>query len=213
MCLEIDGCVLGDRLLYCERFFEREAEMRVILGSSSKWRRQVMDEMGLKFDVMNPDIDERAIEHPDPYMLPKLIARAKAAALLPRIAGEAILITADQVVGWGSEIRGKPRDSEEAVKFLKSYAVKDPRTYSAVFVTNTATKKSAIGVEAVSIHFDPLPDEVIAQLSIDADILNSAGAFTEHRLLLPFKHIIHGTKDSVMGLPKELTRFLIEQVS
>ncbi len=173
-----------------------------------------MEEMGFKFDVMNPDIDEWAIEHRDPYILPKLIARAKAAALLPKIADEAILITADQVVGWGSEIRGKPKDSAEAVRFLRSYAAQDPRTYSAVFAINTAkTQKSAIGVEAVSVHFDPLPEEVIAQLSVDADILGSAGAFTEHPLLQPFEQILHGTIDSVMGLPKELTKFLVASVA
>lgn len=187
--------------------------MRIVLGSSSKWRKQIMEELGFVFDVMNPNINERAIDHPDPFVLPRLIAKAKAMALLPKIIDEVILITADQVVRCGLKIRGKPENSLEAMNFLKSYHQDFPRTFSAVYVVNTKNKRFSMGVEAVTIAFEAIPEEIIDTLSRDADILNSAGAFTQNPLLLPYMKILNGTVDSVMGLPKELTKFLIEQVA
>jgi septum formation protein len=58
----------------------------------------VMSEIGYNFSTLSPDIDEKAIRHSDPYLLPVLVARAKADALLKRVNIPALIITADQVV-------------------------------------------------------------------------------------------------------------------
>lgn len=61
---------------------------QVILGSSSVWRRQVVESLGYKCQYMSPDIDEKAIRHPDPEVLTRKISEAKAAALLPKVSGD-----------------------------------------------------------------------------------------------------------------------------
>jgi len=68
---------------------------RLVLGSSSRWRRQVLSRTGLPFAVAVADIDEAAVTAPggaladrarsDPTQLSQAIARAKADALLPRV--------------------------------------------------------------------------------------------------------------------------------
>jgi len=68
---------------------------RLVLGSSSRWRRQVLSRTGLPFAVAVADIDEAAVTTPggalgdrarsDPTQLSQAIARAKADALLPRV--------------------------------------------------------------------------------------------------------------------------------
>jgi len=187
--------------------------MKIILGSSSKWRKKVLSEMGYNFEVMLPGIDEKAIRLDDPTKLTQALAEAKAKALKERIKEPCILITADQVVVWNGQIREKPESQEQAKEFLRSYTEYPPATYSSVMVTNTVTGKSVKGTDIAAAHFDPIPDEVIEQLSRDPDILNSAGAFvTEHPLLDPYLKKFEGTKDSVMGLPKALTQKLIELV-
>jgi septum formation protein len=59
----------------------------VVLGSSSKWRRAVVEEgLGLAIArTVSPDIDEKAIRHPDPSELVRLLADAKADAVLPQV--------------------------------------------------------------------------------------------------------------------------------
>ena len=58
----------------------------VVLGSSSKWRRAVVEGLGLALArTVSPDIDEKAIRHPDPSELVRLLAHAKADAVLPQV--------------------------------------------------------------------------------------------------------------------------------
>lgn len=71
--------------------------MEIILGSQSKGRRGVLERAGYTFDVMSADIDERAIRRDDPKELTRALARAKADALLPKIVGQALLVTSDQM--------------------------------------------------------------------------------------------------------------------
>lgn len=59
--------------------------MRVILGSSSPWRKEVLKILGYEFDCMSPDIDEKSIRDSDPHKLTLKIAHAKADALLPQV--------------------------------------------------------------------------------------------------------------------------------
>ncbi|MBI4992056.1 MAG: Maf family protein [Candidatus Harrisonbacteria bacterium] len=187
--------------------------MKIILGSSSKWRKKVLEEMGYEFEAISPGIDEKMIRFDDPTKLTQALAEAKAEELKRRVKEPHILITADQVVVCRGEIREKPNDPEQAKEFLKSYAQYPPSTYSSVLVTNTANGKSAKGTDIATAYFDPIPDEVIEKLSQDEDILNSAGAFiTEHPLLDPYLKGFKGTKDSVMGLPKALLKKLLGEV-
>ncbi len=57
-----------------------------------------MSEMGYNFSTLDPDIDEKAVRHSNPYLLPTMVARAKADALVKRVNIPALIITADQVV-------------------------------------------------------------------------------------------------------------------
>ncbi|NQS90060.1 Maf family protein, partial [Patescibacteria group bacterium] len=88
--------------------------MKIILGSQSKGRKKMLEEMGVEFEIMPADIDEKAIRLKDPKELVLVIARAKADALKPRISEPAILITSDQVVVWQGKIREKPENGKEA---------------------------------------------------------------------------------------------------
>eukprot|EP01012_Entosiphon_sulcatum_P061358 TRINITY_DN8686_c0_g1_i1.p1 TRINITY_DN8686_c0_g1~~TRINITY_DN8686_c0_g1_i1.p1 ORF type:complete len:194 (-),score=32.61 TRINITY_DN8686_c0_g1_i1:9-590(-) len=192
--------------------------MRLILGSSSQWRRSVMKQHFPEEDVslMSPDIDEKAIRHPDPEVLPLLVARGKAAALLERIRGQetpAVLICCDQVVRYKGEIREKPESAEENRRFLESYATGPPETISAIVVHNTANAKQAEGIDVAAVHYRPIPADVIEKVIAKGETLTCAGGFVvEDPDLAVFIDHIDGTVDSIQGLPVALLRSLIEQV-
>ena len=59
--------------------------MKIILGSKSKGRKQILEEMGMDFEIMVSDIDEKAIRFDDAEKLVLALARAKAEALKPKI--------------------------------------------------------------------------------------------------------------------------------
>src|SRR3989344_5547078 len=97
--------------------------MKIILGSQSKGRRKMLEEMGYEFEVRSANIDEKAIRIDDPKELTLALARAKAEALRAQFLEDAILITSDQVVVWNGEIREKPQDKKKAEDFLEGYNI------------------------------------------------------------------------------------------
>ncbi|MBI3963763.1 MAG: Maf family protein, partial [Candidatus Kerfeldbacteria bacterium] len=123
----------------------------LILGSASVGRRAVLAQAGYVFEVMRADIDEKAIRHPDPSELTVRIASAKADALLPRIGTPSLLITADQVVTWGDEIREKPVDEAQARHFLETVSERPLTMFSAVVVTDTARGRRTAGVDRAHV--------------------------------------------------------------
>jgi septum formation protein len=188
--------------------------MKIILGSQSKWRKNILESMGYEFEVMVSDIDEKVVRSENLRELPLLVARAKAEALLPRIEEAAILITSDQVLIYNGDLREKPRDENEARKFLESYGLHPAESVTAVIVINTKTGKRVEGIDIAKAHFKKIPKTVIDEFVATGIPLHCAGGFTvRHELIGPYIDRIEGTYESIEGLPQELTRKLIEEVS
>ena len=187
--------------------------MKIILGSQSKGRRKMLEEMGLDFTVMAADIDERAIRFADPKILVLAIANAKAEALKPKISEPAILITADQVVFHDGKILEKPLNENEAREFMAGYNFCSPETVAAVVVTNLVSGKKAEGTDIAKVNYKKLSEADMDYLIKNGDIYNLAGGVDiDGPIWEPFVESIEGTRDSVIGLPKELTRKLIDEV-
>lgn len=169
-----------------------------------------MEEMGLEFEVMPADIDEKAIRHDDPRKMVLAIAQAKADALKSRIRESKILVTADTVVIWQNEVREKPKDKQEAIAFLRSYNDAPAEVVTGIVVTNLATGKTVTAVDGSVVHFKHHTDAEIDEWVADGHVLNYAGAFT----LLDSGHHerIDGTLEGILGLPKELTQKMINEV-
>ncbi len=186
--------------------------MQLILGSMSESRNRILHDLGFPFVVMRPNIDEKVIRHSDPVKLVLALAYAKAEALLPSIHEQSLLITSDQVVVWNGTIREKPIDQAEARYFLKSAHEYPAETVTSVVVTNTKTGERFEGVDRVQIFFLPLPEEVIEALIIEGNVFRCAGGFmVEDLRISPFILRLEGDMNSVMGLPKILTKKLLQQ--
>jgi len=187
--------------------------MKIILGTASEHRKQVFEEMGYtNFEVMAADIDEKAVRLNDPKELSLALANAKADELQKRISHPALLITADQVVGWKEEIREKPENAQQAREYLRTYYLAPAYATSAVAVTNTATGKRVSGVNVVKIIFRQIPEDVIEKLIEEGSIFSRAGGYeVRNPVLMPYIKNMEGTLDSVMGLPIELTRKLLKE--
>lgn len=186
--------------------------MKIILGSQSKGRKKVMEEMGFQFEVMSSDIDEKAIRYDDPKVLTMTLAHAKADALFPKIKEEAILITTDGVVVCNGRVLEKPENDDEAREFLRGYAKYPAEVITSVVVTNTVTKKQAEGTDSAIIYFNPIPENVIDQLIAEKEIFALAGAFDIFGLFEKYIQKIEGERESIIGLPKALTLKLMEEV-
>uniref|UniRef100_A0A1D1Y0M6 Maf-like protein DDB_G0281937 n=1 Tax=Anthurium amnicola TaxID=1678845 RepID=A0A1D1Y0M6_9ARAE len=194
---------------------------KIILGSSSMTRRQILSEMGYDFTLMTADIDEKSIRKEKPEELVMALAEAKADAIISKLQGSnyeeheepTLLITADQVVVHGGVIREKPCSKDEARQFIKGYSGGLASTVGSVLVTNLKTGIRRGGWDKAEVYFHEIPDEIIESLVEEGTVLYVAGGLmVEHPLTSPFVDSVVGTIDSVMGLPKALTENLIQEV-
>lgn len=201
---------------------DSSSSFKIILGSASAARQSILREMGFNFSVMTADIDERAIRREKPEDLVMALAAAKAEAIISKIAnlknGEIsseplLLITADQVVVHEGVIREKPSSEEEARLFIKGYSRAPACTVGSVMVTNLKTGLKKGGWDKAEVYFHPIPDDVVESLIKEGLVLKVAGGLlVEHPLTSPLVEAMVGSIDSIMGLPKDLTISLINEV-
>lgn len=189
--------------------------MKLILGSQSPRRQELLTQAGFEFKVIPADIDEKAIRTDDYELLPQLIASAKNDALAERITESAILITADTVTTYDGELREKPESAEQAKEFLRSYGHGIPSiTISAIVVLNTVNGKQAAGFTKASLYFKPLDDAVITQIVTDGSIMGMAGAYgVQLPAFQPYIDRIEGDRDTIIGMSTKLVTQLIAEVS
>uniref|UniRef100_A0A1D1XPW5 Maf-like protein DDB_G0281937 n=1 Tax=Anthurium amnicola TaxID=1678845 RepID=A0A1D1XPW5_9ARAE len=194
---------------------------KIILGSKSVARGNILADMGYQFTVMTADIDEKEIRRENPEELVIILAEAKADAIISKLnvtdykekaAEPTLLITSDTVVVHQGIIREKPSSKEEAWEFLKGYSGGHVSTVGSVIVTNLKTGVRKGGWDKAEVYFHDIPDEIITSLIREGVVFNAAGGLLlEHQLTLPFVESVVGAADSVMGLPKALTEKLINE--
>ena len=125
--------------------------MRVVLGSKSFTRKLLLGELGVPFECVPADIDEKAIRDPDPEVLVMKLANAKADALAARPAfapseggQNTLLLTSDQVVVFEGQIREKPESADEAREFIRGYGRSPCRTVGAIVVRSHSPFDTAL---------------------------------------------------------------------
>lgn len=133
---------------------------RLILGSSSPFRRELLARLLLDFEAYSPDVDESP--HPGespPDLVARLAAdKARAAA---RHFPDALVIGSDQVAVHGDAIVGKPHTHERAVAQLRAASGRVVTLYTGLVLLNAATGNLQSEVVPYRVHFRELDDAFI----------------------------------------------------
>lgn len=109
--------------------------MRIILASSSVYRRDMLTRLGLPFTCQSPDIDETPLPDELPAELSLRLAREKAARI-SALNPDALVIGSDQVATLGTDAIGKPGDHAGAVRQLRALSGRSVDFHSALCVTD-----------------------------------------------------------------------------
>lgn len=181
--------------------------MRLILGSASPRRRELLAQIGVVPDaILPPDIDEDPArgELPRPYCA--RMAREKAAAI---DAGDGdIVLCADTTVALGRRILGKPRDAGEAAEFLVSLGGRRHQVITAVAVRRGERVWQREVVTAVKMK--RLSDAELNAYLGSGDWQGKAGAYGIQGLAGAFIPWISGSFTGVVGLPVAETAALLQ---
>ena len=133
---------------------------QLILGSTSRYRRELLERLNIPFQVASPNVDETPLPQEEPSMLAERLALAKAKAVAVQFP-QAVVIGSDQVADLNGQSLGKPGTHENAVVQLRMM-----RGQTVVFQTAVAVVCSETGFEqsslaAVRVKFRDLTDDEI----------------------------------------------------
>ncbi len=134
--------------------------MKLILASTSPYRRTLLERLQLPFETVAPDINETPLPGETPQQLVERLAIAKA-QVVARSAKSALVIGSDQVAVHNGEIVGKPRDHDHAVEQLRSASGNTITLYTGLALVNSTTGSVHSEVVPYRVVFQPLTDEQI----------------------------------------------------
>ncbi|MEJ1163395.1 Maf family nucleotide pyrophosphatase [Variovorax sp. CCNWLW186] len=132
----------------------------LILASTSRYRRELLNRLHLPFDVQPPDVDETALPGETPRELAERLALEKARAVAARFP-EAVVIGSDQVADLAGEALGKPGDHARATAQLRKMRGQTLIFQTAVAVVCQATGFVERDLAPVRVVFRDLSDAAI----------------------------------------------------
>ena len=155
--------------------------VKYILASASPRRRELMNIITDKFEVVVSDADESAV---DPTSVPPAIyvqelSLLKAAATAKKVLKnkKAVIIAADTIVVRDNEILGKPKDKADAARILKSLSGRAHDVYTGYCIMRIADAKTFCGSVKTAVKFRELSDETIDEYIKTGEPMDKAGAY------------------------------------
>ena len=180
---------------------------RLVLGSGSPRRQRLMREAGYDFEVVVTDAGEIA-DSADPAGTVAHNALAKLAACR-RLRPDADILAADTLVWFEGRLVGKPRDEEEAARFLRAFSGRTQTVFTAVAFSRPADAKPTVRIEATAVRFKELTDAEIADYIRVVHPLDRAGAYDAADYGDRVIAEVVGSFTNVVGLPMETVRDIV----
>ena len=171
--------------------------LRLLLASTSPWRRQICAQVGLDLEAVDPRVDEASIVHSDPVVLALTRARAKADSLA---APDCVVIGADQVCHLDGRMYGKPESDEEHRDQLRALRGRTHTLSDGVSVVAPHARFDEVVSVRVTLRAD-LSDEEIEAYVASGDARGCAGGYRAEGRGAWLIERIDGDAFAVMGLP------------
>ena len=175
--------------------------MKIILASSSAYRKALLERLLIKFSCIAPNIDESPRDNESPQSLALRLAEQKALA----IAGHepnALIIGSDQVAWLNGEQLHKPGDRHRNIEQLMRCQGKEVTFYTSIALYNSATKTMQSHIETYRTLFRPLSTNQIERYVDHEQAFDCAGGFKMEGLGISlFEHISGEDPNVLIGLP------------
>lgn len=173
----------------------------LVLGSTSPFRKTILEKLQLPFHCAKPDIDETEKEDESPQALVERLAIEKAKAVRSQYPN-ALIIGSDQVAVCEGEILGKPHNFNNAVVQLSKFSGKSITFYTGLCVYDSEQDKAIALVEPFTVHFNQLSQEDIANYLNAEQPYNCAGSFKSEGLgICLFSKLEGDDPNTLIGLP------------
>ena len=198
-----------------------QTKKRIILGSASPRRRELLEQIGISFEVRVSDKEE--VYH---SLIPEEIVKELALSKAENVADDlrekqeqvkqisfdkknnvlldTIVIGADTIVVSDGSILGKPKDEADAVRMIRSLQGRSHKVYTGVAILDyddEGKRKSVVHAVETEVFVNPMSDEEIREYAATGEPLDKAGAYGIQGQFAAYIVRIDGDYYNVVGLP------------
>ena len=174
---------------------------QLILASTSRYRKTLLEKLGLPFECAAPEVDESPLPGESAEALVARLALAKASAIADQF-DQGLIIGSDQVCVCDGRILGKPGTVEKAVAQLMAARGRSITFYTGLCVLDVASGKAEQLVEPFTVHFRTLDETAIRRYVAAEMPLDCAGSFKcEGMGIVLFKRLEGRDPNALIGLP------------
>ncbi len=174
---------------------------KLVLASSSEYRKVLLEKLHLSFICASPNIDETTQENETAQEQALRLAKQKAHALASTYPKH-IIIASDQVAMMGSTQLHKPGNQKSAIKQLQESSGNCVKFYTSIYVLDTASMNYRSDIDICSVYFKKLNTEEIENYVLLEQPYNCAGSFKSEGLgIALFKRIKGDDPNALIGLP------------
>ncbi|WP_165395088.1 Maf family protein [Thiomicrorhabdus indica] len=184
---------------------------RVYLASNSPRRQEILNMMGIQFDVVSAEIDESIDSIAPPRELVARLAEQKAQSAIQQhgVSPAGYVIAGDTLIFCENKVMGKPKDQEDAREILQTLSNQTHAVYSAVALAHNDTIHVAVNKTEVS--FCALEPEDVERYLLTDEAYDKAGAYAIQGYAARWITEIKGSYHAVMGLPVYELEQLLKQ--
>jgi septum formation protein len=197
-------------MLSCQRFSRQNKNMptstssalpRLILASTSPFRRELLGRLQIPFQAVAPEADETPLPGENPTATAERLSVAKARAVASRHP-DALIIGSDQVAYLGEKLFGKPGTQENAIAQLRAMSGKAVIFHTGLCLLNAATGSVQMRGIPTEVRFRHLSDAEIHRYVDKENALNCAGSARSEGLGISLLEYLRGDDpNALVGLP------------
>ena len=193
--------------------------MKFILASKSPRRKEILENLGISFEIVTADTDEDS-EITDPSELVRELSVRKGMAVAEelirnnKIVESTIVISSDTVVASEGEILGKPRNEADAKRMLRGLSGRAHSVFSGIALTlveGGMVVKTAAATEETKVYFSAMDEDDIDFYVKNEQVYDKAGAYAIQGIASAFIEKIDGDYFNVVGLPVRRMFRLMEE--
>lgn len=178
---------------------------KFILASASPRRREILNNIGMEFEVLVSMADESKIDRNlEPEMLVLELSMLKATDVAASLKGDYFVIGADTVVSLDGKILEKPIDEEDARRMLENLSGKTHSVYTGVCIYSTKTGKAVSKFQKTDVKFKKLSRRKIEAYIESKEPMDKAGSYGIQGKGALLIDEIKGDYFNVVGLPISL---------
>ncbi len=188
--------------------------LRIVLASASPRRRDILEKLGLTFEVQPSDVDETQHTGEDPraYVLRLAEAKARACQVVCASHEQAVVLGSDTTVVLDEVVLGKPTDLAESERMLRALRGREHVVHTGVAVLLLPQAELRITAVSTRVRFRAFSDLTLSRYVASREGMDKAGSYGIQELGAGLVAEVSGSYSNVVGLPAAETLELLEQI-